>query len=159
MEQEKLKQYTKRITNANRSELIVITYELFLEDVHDARAYYEEGKLERYQYTLNHSLSYLRELISSLDYHYEIASHLLQLYVFVNKQVILAKQRASLDELVVVEEIMTGLYQAFKEVAKQDTSCAMMKHTQQVYAGLTYAKGSLNEVSIGATLGHSGFQA
>lgn len=159
MEQEKLKQYTKRVTNANRSELTVITYELFLEDIHDARVYYNEGDLERYQYTLNHSLRYLRELISSLDYQYEIASHLLQLYVFVNKQVILAKQRASLDELVVVEELMTGLYQAFKEVAKQDTSSAVMKNTQQVYAGLTYAKGSLNEVSIGATLGSTGFQA
>ena len=41
---------------------------------------------------------------------------------------------------------MTKLKAAFEEVAKQDTSEPLMENTQQVYAGLTYGKGSLNEV-------------
>ena len=47
-----------------------------------------------------------------------------------------------------VREVMTKLKEAFEEVAKQDTSGPLMENTQQVYAGLTYGKGSLNEVLI-----------
>ncbi|OYO98714.1 flagellar protein FliS, partial [Lachnotalea glycerini] len=34
---------------------------------------------------------------------------------------------------------------AFTEVAKKDDSPVLMGNTQQVYAGLTYGKGSLTE--------------
>lgn len=38
--------------------------------------------------------------------------------------------------------------ESFEEIAKQDTSGPVMENSQQVYAGLTYGKGSLNEVAI-----------
>ena len=50
--------------------------------------------------------------------------------------------------------------ESFEQVAKQDTSGAVMANTQQIYAGLTYGKGTLNEVSMsldGNTYG--GFKA
>ena len=40
---------------------------------------------------------------------------------------------------------MHRLYTSFLEVAKQDKSAPLMKNTQQVYAGMTYARGAVNE--------------
>ena len=41
---------------------------------------------------------------------------------------------------------MGKLCKAFEEVAKHDTSKSVVQNSQQVYAGLTYGKGTLNEV-------------
>lgn len=39
--------------------------------------------------------------------------------------------------------------ESFEQVAKEDHSGPVMEHSQQLYAGLTYGKGTLNEVSFG----------
>ena len=43
------------------------------------------------------------------------------------------------------EKILRRLYGSFVEVARQDTSEPLMRNTQQVYAGMTYGRASLNE--------------
>ena len=40
-------------------------------------------------------------------------------------------------------QILVGT--SFVEAAKQDKSAPLMKNTQQVYAGMTYARGAVNE--------------
>lgn len=50
-----------------------------------------------------------------------------------------------LDGVQEAEHIMHRLYTSFVEVAKQDKSAPLMKNTQQVYAGMTYARGAVNE--------------
>jgi len=44
----------------------------------------------------------------------------------------------------VLQKLLTG----FEGVSKEDTSGPMMRNTQQLYAGLTYGKGTLNETYI-----------
>ena len=46
----------------------------------------------------------------------------------------------------IVKENMEKLRKSFEEVAKQDTSGSVVQNSQKVYAGLTYGKGTLNEV-------------
>ena len=43
------------------------------------------------------------------------------------------------------ERVLAHLYKAFQELEKTDTSETLMKHTQQVYAGMTYQKATLTE--------------
>jgi flagellar protein FliS len=43
------------------------------------------------------------------------------------------------------ERVMRGLYTSFEEVAKRDKSEPLMHNTQQVFAGMTYGRTSLNE--------------
>ena len=57
-----------------------------------------------------------------------------------------------------VREVMGKLKEAFQEVAKQDYSAPVMKNTQQVYAGLTYGKGSLNEVLLTGNDSNRGYR-
>ena len=50
--------------------------------------------------------------------------------------------KGAIDE---AEKILKRLYTSFCEVAKSDTSGPLMRNTQQVYAGMTYGRTTLNE--------------
>ena len=56
-----------------------------------------------------------------------------------------------------IKTIVLKLEEAYKEAAKTDNSPAIMGNTQQVYAGLTYGRGTLNE-SMGNPLENRGFR-
>ena len=55
--------------------------------------------------------------------------------------------------------VMNTLYIGFEGVAKEDNSPPLMENTQQLYAGLTYGKGSLNETYIDPKEHSRGFKA
>ena len=49
------------------------------------------------------------------------------------------------DRIEAAEKILKSLYSAFTKAAESDTSGPLMRNTQQVYAGMTYGKCSVNE--------------
>ena len=61
------------------------------------------------------------------------------------KVLVRADIRKETEELISVREMLVELRRAFIEVNKSDNSGMMMQNTQQVYAGLTYSRTSLNE--------------
>ena len=86
------------------------------------------------------------ELRGSLDMGYEISHNLYSIYTYVNRQLtasIIKRKPVNIDS---VKENMKKLRKSFEEVAKQDTSGSVVQNSQKVYAGLTYGKGTLNEV-------------
>ena len=48
---------------------------------------------------------------------------------------------------------------AFAQISNKDNDGAVMRNTQQVYAGLTYGKGVLNEAAIDPDSARRGFLA
>ena len=54
--------------------------------------------------------------------------------------------------------MIKGLKESFEEVAKQDGSGPVMENTQQVYAGLTYGRDSLSEVTMYGNMANRGFR-
>ena len=80
---------------------------------------------------------------------YEIALQLRQLYRYVNEQLIATLVQRRPIHLDAACEVIRGLMESFEQVAKEDHSGPVMEHSQQLYAGLTYGKGTLNEVSLG----------
>jgi flagellar protein FliS len=55
-----------------------------------------------------------------------------------------------LDGINDANRVMRGLYTSFEQVARLDKSAPLMQNTQQVYAGMTYGRNSLNENLSGA---------
>ena len=101
---------------------------------------------------------FLCELRGSLDFQFPVSYRLASLYRYVNEQLVKSITRKKDVGLASCERVLQGLKESFEEIAKQDTSGPVMENSQQVYAGLTYGKGSLNEVAIDpGTLGR-GFQ-
>lgn len=148
MEKERLQEFTFRVTQASRTELIVIMYDVVLSDTKEARRLLSQGDTVGYERELRHAGRFLNELMGALDYQYEISFELLSLYSFVNKALTRACVGRDASPLDAADGVIRGLRSSFHEVSKQDTQGPMMRNTEQVYAGLTYGKGSLNESSL-----------
>lgn len=157
MKEETAKVFTARITQANRSELVVILYDLILTSLDEARELFEKDDKEGFKRELSRAQKGLRELMATLDMQYDISKQLMPLYLYANRQFVDALRTKKTEPLDDAELVLKPLAKSFREVAKEDSSAALMEHTQQVYAGLTYGKGTLNETILS---GHSrGFKA
>lgn len=148
MTKEQIREYTARVAQANRSELVVILYELILDSVEESVRLFEGQQKEQAAAEIKKAQAYLQELLGSLDRQYELSGNLYSLYRYVNEQFITTLLRQKPVNLDSVCRVIHGLMESFQEVAKQDTSGPVMEHAQQIYAGLTYGKGTLNEVSV-----------
>lgn len=143
MTSEAKKEFTIRISQANKSGLIVILYEMYLAYLKDAidnpddRAVFREG--------IRKARGCINELMNSLDFTYELSYLLLRLYIYVNKEMAAADVRGSSEQLLACRKIIEELLSAYREVSRLDTSAPVMENTQTVYAGLTYGKGKLTE--------------
>lgn len=148
MDKEKQKVYTARISQANRSELVVIIFELMLDSIGIAQDSFQKEDFETAIAELKRAQGFLCEMRGSLDFQYGISKQLNALYRYVNEQLvqsIVCRKDVNLDAC---RQMLGGLMKSFEEVAKQDNSGPVMENSQQVYAGLTYGKGSLNEVAV-----------
>ncbi len=159
MKKETIKDYTFRVTQASQSELTVILYEMILTEIKEAKEAYEAGNLEAFDKELKLSQKYVTELQASLNYQYAISYDLMSLYLYVNKRIITAIMRRNPLTLDSAESVMKKLLVGFEGVSKADKRGPVMRNTQQVYAGLTYGKGYLNETNIDPSNKSRGFIA
>ncbi len=157
MTKESLNKYTMKITQANAGELLVIVYDIIIEDLQSAKEVMTAGDVREFSYTVRHGQRFLLELMNTLDHRYEISNELMSLYIYVNREMINAMIRNDASLLDNALMVLSKLREAFATLAKDDDSPALMSNVTQVYAGLTYGKGSLNELSVEDT--NRGFKA
>ncbi len=159
MTKDLIQAYTARVTQASKTELVVIMYEIILEDIKAAKIFYKSNDIESYTKELKHGQRFLNELMGNLNYKYNLSYDLLTLYIFANKAIITAIYKKTPEKLDGAEIVLEKLYNGFKEISKEDTSGPVMQNTQQLYAGLTYGKGVLNETFIDPQQQNRGFMA
>ena len=145
MTKERKQEYTLRISQANKTQLVVIIYEMLLDYLEDARMAHESGDKELFIGSVHKAESCIRELMASLHMEYAPAGGLLSLYVYAVKELSKAILHNSVEELDHVERIMKKLHEAYATISKDDTSAPVMENTQSIYAGLTYGKNQLME--------------
>lgn len=139
----KKQEFTLRISQANKSQLIVILYELFFFYIEEAEASFEQGNISDYVSELEKAHDCLNELIASLNHEQELAKTLLQFYFYVSARIGAAIGSRKTEPLADPKRLMRRHYEIYKEDAKTDTSAPVMGHAQTVYAGLTYGKNDL----------------
>lgn len=159
MNKEAIQSFTARVTQASKSELIVILYEMTIEKIEDAEKAYSEGDLNTFDKELKSAQKNVSELMASLDYKYKISYDLLSLYLYTNKLIITAIVKREPLTLKNAKNILKKLLVGFEGVSKADKSGPVMRNTQQLYAGLTYGKGTLNETYIDPSNKSRGFIA
>jgi len=143
MTKELIQEYTLKITQANKSQMVVIIYEMLEEYIGEARINLSNRNEALFHDSIRKCTGCIRELIASVNENSAIAGNLLSLYVFCIKELAKADVHYSAEELDNVERIINKLHKAFGEVAINDDSAPVMGNTQRVYAGLTYGKESL----------------
>lgn len=159
MNKDSIQSFAARITQASRSELVVILYEMTLLKIEEAEKSYLDNDLTNFDKELKGAQKYVSELMAALDYRYKISYDLLSLYLYTNKHIITAIVKQNPLTLQTAKVILMKLLTGFEEVSKADKSGPMMRNTQQLYAGLTYGKGTLNETFIDPNNKSRGFIA
>lgn len=158
MKKERLHEFAARVTQANRSELVVIIYEAVLESIAEGKQYLADGKVEEARTETARARGMITELMRSLDLQYSISHYLRQLYIFAYHELChgIALRKPELFDH--ASYIFEQLLPSFQEVAKQDDSEAVMQNAQAIYAGLTYGPGKLNETVAMGMDNNRGFQ-
>lgn len=159
MDKEKKQEYSTRIVQANRTELLVIVYELLQEDLKHALIEYERQDIRAFDAALKSAQKFLHELMGTLNYQYELSFRLLSIYKFINKVIIRDRLQVRDDELKSCIGLIERIHDAYAQISSEDREGPVMKNVQQVYAGLTYGKHALSEVSMDESDGHRGLYA
>lgn len=147
MTKEEINSFSYRISQATRTDLIVIMLDMSEQYINDAVSEYNEGRIEEFANYIKQAKRVIDALSSSLDMQYQIASELFSIYLYVAKTLSNALIKESIDELPVLCKVLDKLSKTFAETAKSDTDGPLMGNAQKVYAGLTYSNGRLNEVA------------
>lgn len=145
MTKEVIKGYSNRVTQASKSELIVIMYDMATDYLQDSILQYSTSDIIAFRQSLKKAQRVINELTGALDLNYEISIELMRLYLYMNKVMLKASIRKEIEEVQVVIKMIEKLRTAFAEVSRQDFSGPVMQNTQKVYAGLTYSNGGFNQ--------------
>ena len=147
MTREEIQGFTAKISQCNRTELVVISYDIMKVYIRDAKKALAVEDEKLFIWNIKKAKSMLEELMNALDFNYpQVTNNLMSLYLFIQSRFnkcIFKKQDVNLD---VVVRIVDKLQAGFAEVAKEDTTGPVMENTSAVYAGITYGKGTLNEM-------------
>lgn len=145
MENQLKQDFTRRISQANRSELHVIMYEIFFAYASEAKGYFEKKETEKFKDAIRHATKVVNGLDHNLDPNYPLYGNLASLYQYCKIQLSNAISKEEIAGLLETEKVLKHLFESIKEIAKKDTSGPMMQNTQPVYAGMTYGRMDLTE--------------
>ncbi|MBO6109160.1 MAG: flagellar protein FliS [Eubacterium sp.] len=160
MNKETLQGFATRVTQANRSELVVVIYEVALASIAEGKSALEAGALPEARHEIERAKGMINELMYALDMHYNISTYLRQLYIFGYRELCQGIAYRDPERFDHTTHILEGLLKSFREIAKQDDGKPLMSNTQTIVAGLTYGPGSDLRETIGVGIDpNRGFKA
>lgn len=145
MDADKKQEFTRRISQSNRSGLVVLQYEILEAYMEDAVHAHEAGDYEAFKAAVHNGDRVLVELSETLNFRYGLAGQLYSLYNYARRMLMQCIVRNNCQGVEDARKALKPLHAAFEKVAEQDTSEPLMCNTQQVYAGITYGKENINE--------------
>ena len=110
MTNEKKQAYTLRISQANKSGLVVILYEMFEDYVAEAKESLQTGDRQALKLSLKKARGCVNELMESLHFEYEVAGNLLQLYLYVYRELLKCEMRKDALHLENTLKVMIPLH-------------------------------------------------
>ena len=147
MTDEEKKIFSLRISQSNKTEIVVISYEIILNYIQSAKECYKNSDIDEMIANLKNAKKFVNDLNSNLNLNYNISYDLMSLYRYANKTLLHCIIKKDIEGISAVENIMINLKESFEQVAKLDNRGVAIKGAGQVYAGLTYGNNrKLNEI-------------
>lgn len=148
MTKEEINQFSMRISQSNRTQIVVITYEIIINYLDSARDSFDNSNVTDFVRNVRKARQFVNELSSALDFRYKISFELMNLYMFANECLLKSELRREDVNLEVVRDMMIKLRDSFETVSKQDNSKPVMQVREKVYEGLTYGKNGMGTVMV-----------
>ncbi len=138
-------EFTRRISMANSTELIVILYDMVLSYADDAEEALKSDQDHDFYVSISRMRNCVNELMCSLHMEYEPAQALLSLYRYCMRKLSAAGVRRSIEPIDEIRKIMVPLRESYFGLVGLNTSGPVMGNSETVVAGLTYGKNDINE--------------
>lgn len=158
MTKEQIQEFTLKITQENHSGLILVLCDMGMLYMKDALEAYPNS-MEVYQKNVELSRRVMNELISCFNPADALGSRVIAILRFIYGKLVKSLVKQEPQELDRCGEMIDNLRVGFVRLHEIDTDGPVMKNTHQVYAGLTYGKGVLNESVQGVDYTRRGFKA
>ncbi|MCR5666086.1 MAG: flagellar protein FliS [Eubacterium sp.] len=142
-------QFARRITQANKTQLIELVYDIcfaYMEEAKDAK---EADRHDAFKDAVRGAAQAVQQLKAALNFEHAISAELYRLYQYAQESLSRSMYRYDLSGINEATVALSPLKEAFAQLAGEDTSAAMMRNTQQVYAGMTYGKNDISENLVG----------
>ena len=142
-----IEDYTLRISQATPVQLVIINHEILLDFINRALEASVNGDMNLYYEQINKTKNALTQLIEGLDFNYEIAHELFNLYKYAGERLNKALYSDETEAAEEIKEMFTELLDGWQSI--EDTPDERISEAsetgQRVYAGLTYGKDGLDE--------------
>lgn len=150
MTKEQINEYSVRISQSSRTELVAITCEIIIDYINDAKAAVRDGNKNDFIFFVKKAMNFVDDLSSSLDMQYDISRNLLSLYMYVKRILIHGSAAVTDENFDSAVKVIKSIGSAFENAAGQDVKDEKaMESSQQIYAGYTYGKNlKLNEYVV-----------
>jgi len=120
MTKELKQEFTLRITQANKTQLITILYEMVLLYLKEAEEALDVQDKRAYKDAIRKIRDCMNELMMSLHLEYDLARNLLQLYQFISRELVQASIHYEKENLQHIRNIIRQLHKAYKQIEGQD---------------------------------------
>lgn len=158
MTKEQIQEFTRRTTQENHSGLILVLCDVVRVYTKDALAAFAEGNVEGYMSNVEAARRAHNELMDCFDATNYHGRKVLSVLRYIYGQFVISVIKREPVELDRCIGMLDSLQVSFEHLHSLDTEGPVMKNTHQVYAGLTYGKGTLNESTVCADYSKRGYQ-
>ena len=129
MKSDAIKTYSYRVSQASKSDLIVILYDIAMESVQDAQAAYREKNDDEYHASLKRAKRVVDELESSLDMQYDISKELFKIYVSMMRFLVKADAGHNLTVMDTVISMLSKLRNSYYKISIQNTTYPIINNS------------------------------
>lgn len=155
MTKEQIQEFTRRATQENHSGLILVLCDMdrvYISDALDA------GDADTYMRNVELAKRTHNELMSCFNPMDAQGRKVLAVLRYIYGRLVASGVKREPQELDVCLGMLDTLESGFVHLHEIDTEGPVMQNAHQVYAGLTYGKGVLNESTMGADYSSRGFK-
>lgn len=145
--------FTRRITQANSTQLVVILYDMTLTYLKDAADAYDIGCEEEFKKDMQCARNCISELRNSLNFSYDLSRTLFSIYAFADREIANDMSGVKTEHMTEIIQMFSKLREAYHTVSKEDTTQPLMENAQDVYAGFTYGRSDVNESLLYSSAG------
>lgn len=159
MTKEQIKEFTLKTSQANQSGLMIILFDVERIHTGDAITSYESGNEKEYLRYLELAKKAHNEIMSGVNPADKTGANMLRVLRFIYSKLVKSSVTRKPDELERCMAMMDKFKVCFEKLHEIDDPEPVMRNAHQVYAGLTYGRGTLNESVDASGYSNRGFKA